>query len=189
MRWVQLCSNLSILWHCLSLGLEWKLTFSSPVATAVFHICWHFECKSFTASSFKIWNSSTGIPSPPLAMFVVMLPKAHLASHFRMSGSRWVIIPSWLSGSWRSFLYSSSVYSYYLFFFFSFISWRLITLQYCSGFCHTLTWISHGFTCISHPDPPSHLPLHPIPLGLPSAPGPSICLMHPAWAGDLFHPR
>ena len=28
--------SLSILWHCLSLGLEWKLTFSSPVATAEF---------------------------------------------------------------------------------------------------------------------------------------------------------
>ena len=28
-----------------------------------------------------------------------------------------------------------------------FISWRLITLHYCSGFCHTLTWISHGYTC------------------------------------------
>ena len=70
-----------------------------------------------------------------------------------------------------------------------FISWRLITLQYCSGFCHTLTWISHGFTCIPHPDTPSHLPLHPIPPGLPSAPGPSACLMHPTWAGDLFHPR
>ena len=27
----------------------------------------------------------------------------------------------------------------------------------------TLTWISHGFTCIPHPDPPSCLPLHPIP--------------------------
>ena len=27
---------LSILWHCFSLGLEWKLTFSSPVATAEF---------------------------------------------------------------------------------------------------------------------------------------------------------
>ena len=25
-----------ILWPCLSLGLEWKLTFSSPVATAEF---------------------------------------------------------------------------------------------------------------------------------------------------------
>ena len=32
-----------------------------------------------------------------------------------MSGSRWVITPSWLSGSWRSFLYSSSVYSCNLF--------------------------------------------------------------------------
>ena len=36
---MRLCSSLSILWHCLSLGLEWKLTFSSPVATAVFQIC------------------------------------------------------------------------------------------------------------------------------------------------------
>ena len=25
---------------------------------------------------------------------------------------------------------------------FIFFSWRLITLQYCSGFCHTLTWIN-----------------------------------------------
>ena len=80
---------------------------------------------------------------------------------------------------------------FFLSFFFSFIfiSWRLITLQYCSGFCHTLTWISHGFTCVPHPDPPSHLPLDQIPLALPSAPGPSTCLVHPTWAGDLFHPR
>ena len=80
-----------------------------------FQICWHIECSTFTATSFRIWNSSTGIPSPPLALFVVMLPKAHLPSHSRMSGSRWVIIPPWLSGSWRSFLYSSSVYACYLF--------------------------------------------------------------------------
>ena len=33
----------------------------------------------------------------------------------RMSDSRWVNTPSWLSGSWRSFLYSSSVYSCHLF--------------------------------------------------------------------------
>ena len=79
--------------------------------------------------------------------------------------------------------------NYFFFFPFIFISWRLITLQYCSGFCHTLTWISHGVTCIPHPDPPSHLPLHPIPLDLPSALGPSTCLMHPTWAGDLFHSR
>ena len=69
----------------------------------VFQISWHTECNTFTASSFRIWNSSTGVPSPPLALFVVMLPNAHLTLHSRMSGSRWLIIPSWLFGSWRSF--------------------------------------------------------------------------------------
>ena len=72
MKWVLLCGSLKIIWHCLSLGLEWKLTFSSPVATAEFSkfagIC------TLTASFFRIWNSSTGIPSPPLALFVVMGP-------------------------------------------------------------------------------------------------------------------
>ena len=43
----------------------------------------------------------------------------------------------------------------YLFFPFIFISWRLITLQHCSDFCHTFTWVSHGFTCVPHPDPPN----------------------------------
>ena len=71
------------------------------------------------------------------------------------------------------FNFSWQVLYFILFFSFIFISWRLITLQYCSGFCHTLTWISHGFTYIPHPNPPSHLPLYPIPLGLPSALGPS----------------
>ena len=32
----------------------------------VFQICYHIECSTFIASSFKIWNSSTGIPSPEL---------------------------------------------------------------------------------------------------------------------------
>ena len=81
----------------------------------VFQICWHIECSTLTASSFSIWNSLAGIPSPLLASFVVMLLKAHLTSYSRMSGFRWVITPSWLSGSWRSLLYSSSVYSCHLF--------------------------------------------------------------------------
>ena len=53
----------------------------------VFQICWHIECSTFTGSSFRIWNSSTGIPSHPLAFFIVILPKAHLTLHSRMSGS------------------------------------------------------------------------------------------------------
>ena len=101
---MQLCSSLSILWHCLSLGLEWKLTFSSPLATAEF---------SKFAGILSTALSQHHLPeyeiAHPLAMFVVMLSKAYLTSHSKMSGSRWVITPSWLSGSWRSFLYSSSV--------------------------------------------------------------------------------
>ena len=80
----------------------------------VFQICKYIECSTFTASSFRIWNSSTGIPSPPLSLFVVMLPKAHLTSHSRVSGAQQVITPSWLSGSWRYFLYSSFVYAGHL---------------------------------------------------------------------------
>ena len=111
-----MCGSLSILWHCLSLELEWNFLFQSCGYCWVFQICWHIECSTFTASSSRIWNSSTGIPSPPLALFVVMLSKAHLTSHSRMSGSGWVITPSWLSGSWRSFLYSFSVFFSHLFF-------------------------------------------------------------------------
>ena len=46
----------------------------------VLEIWWHIECSTLTASSFRIWNSSTGIPSPPLALFVVLLPEAPLTS-------------------------------------------------------------------------------------------------------------
>jgi len=33
-------------------------------------------------------SNSSGIPSPPLALFILMLPKAHLTSYSRISGSR-----------------------------------------------------------------------------------------------------
>ena len=42
----------------------------------IFQICWHIKCNTLTASSFRIWNSSPGIPSPPLSLFTGMLPKA-----------------------------------------------------------------------------------------------------------------
>ena len=56
--------------------------------------------------------------------------------------------------------------SFYLFLlalsFLFFFNWRLITLQYCGGFCHTFTWIHHGCICVDPPEPPSHLfPSHP----------------------------
>ena len=81
---------------------------------------------------------------------------------------------------WRRYLFiliQILLHSFCLFVFinlFIYFNWRVITLQYCSGFCHTLTWISHGCTCIPHPEPPYHLPPHPTPQGHPSAPALSI---------------
>ena len=46
----------------------------------VFQICWYIECSTFTASSFRIWNSLTGIPSPSLALFNVLIPASCIKS-------------------------------------------------------------------------------------------------------------
>ena len=108
----------------------------------VFQICWHIECSTLTASSFRICNSSAGIPSPPITLFIMMLPKAHLTSHSRMSGSRWVITPSWLSGSWSSFLYSC-VYSCHLFLISSASVRSLVFLSGPHHFCPLLSSSLH----------------------------------------------
>ena len=68
----------------------------------VFQIWWHIKCSNLTASSFRIWNSSAGVLSPSLSLFLVMILKVHLTSHYRMS--RWVTTPLWFSRSLRPFL-------------------------------------------------------------------------------------
>ena len=80
----------------------------------VFQIFWHIDCSTLTASTFRILNRSAGTLSPPLVLLIVMLPKAHLTSLSRMSGSRWMTTPSWLFRSLRPFLYTS-VYSCHFF--------------------------------------------------------------------------
>ena len=65
---------------------------------------------------------------------------------------------------------------------------KLINLFYFTKlywYCHTLTQICHGCTCVPHPETPSHLSPHPIPLGHPTAPAPSTlyqapCIIEPA---------
>ena len=57
-----------------------------------------------------------------------MLSKANLTLHSKISGSRWLIIPSWLFWWWRSFLYSSVYPCHH--FFISSASVRLVQLLY-----------------------------------------------------------
>ena len=71
---------------------DWKQNwfFQSCSHWWVFQVCWHIECSSLTASSFRIWKRSNGIPSPTLALFLVILPKAN-----------WVCTPRCLAlGEW-----------------------------------------------------------------------------------------
>ena len=77
--------NCAVVWTFFGIALLWNWNenelFQSCGHCWVFQICWHIECRTFTATSLRIWNSSAGIPSPPLALFAVMLPKALLTSH------------------------------------------------------------------------------------------------------------
>ena len=99
--------NCAVVWAFFGIAFlwDWNENWPFPVLCPLlsFPNLLAYWVQHFTASSFRIWNSSTGIPSPPLALFIVMLPKAHLTSHSRISGCRWVITPLWLSGSLRFF--------------------------------------------------------------------------------------
>ena len=109
MRW--LYGSLNILWHRLLWdGNEnWPLPALWPLLS--FPNLLVYWVQHFDSIIFRTWNSSAGIPSPPLALFIVMLPNAHwVQTPGCLALGEWL----WLSGSWRSFLYSSSVYSCYL---------------------------------------------------------------------------
>ena len=77
--------NCVVVWALFGIGFLWDWNendlFQSCGHCWVFQMCWHIECSTFTASFFRIWNSLAGIPSPPLALLIVMLPKTHLTSH------------------------------------------------------------------------------------------------------------
>ena len=104
--------NCALVWHSLALpffgtGMKTDL-FQSCGHFWVLPICWHIECGTLTASSFRIWNISAGIPSPSLALLIVILPKAYFTLQDVWFYMRDHIIVA--SGSLRPFLYSSSVY-------------------------------------------------------------------------------
>ena len=73
---------------------------------------------------------------------------------------------------------SSFLKSFYMFIIIIILLYNIVLV------CHTSTCIRHGCTCVPHPEPPSHLPPHTIPLGHPSAPAPSF--LYPAWNLDWW---
>ena len=85
------CEMSAIVWcfeHSLALpffgiGMKTDL-FQSCGRCWISQIFWHIECSSLRVSAFRIWNSSAGIPSPPLVFIIALLPKAHLTSHFKL---------------------------------------------------------------------------------------------------------
>ena len=88
---MQLCGSLSIQFFGIAFLWDWnENNFSSPVATAEFSK--FAGILSAALSEHYLLGLEVASlefhPSPPLALFIVMLPKAHLTSHSRMSGSR-----------------------------------------------------------------------------------------------------
>ena len=62
-----------------------KTDFSSPVATAEFSKFAGILSAALSQHHLSGFESSTRIASHPLALFIVMLSKAHLTSYSRMS--------------------------------------------------------------------------------------------------------
>ena len=99
--------NFAVVWTFFGIALlwDWNENWPFPVLCPLlsFPNFLTISMQLYTESSFRTWNRSAGILLPPLALFTVIFPKAHLTSHSRMPGSRQVTIPSWLSGSLRPF--------------------------------------------------------------------------------------
>ena len=65
----------------------------------------------------------------------------------------------------------------FFFFFFSLFNWRITTLQYYNGFCHTSTWINHRCTCVPSLPNSSSIPTPPF----------QVITGHQLWVPCIIH--
>ena len=68
-----------VVWKFFSIAFlcDWSENWPFPVLQPLlgFPSLLAYWVQHFHSIIFRIWNSSTGIPSPPLALFIVMLPR------------------------------------------------------------------------------------------------------------------
>ena len=140
--------NCAVVWTFFSIAFlwDWNVNWPFPVlwSCRVFQISWHIECSTLTTSSFRTWNNSAEIPPPPLALFIVMLPKA--TSDSRMSLDECSHHRDYL-GHEDLFWYSSSVFSCRLFLISSasvrsllFLSFTFFFVFYCLSLNKMFPW-------------------------------------------------
>ena len=92
---------------------------------------------------------------------MIQLSHSHMTTGKTITLTRWTFV-----GKAVSLLFFFLIFKIFIFTLFCF------TILY--WFCHTLTWISHGYTWVPNPEPHSHLPPHIVSLDQPCAPAPSI---------------
>ena len=137
--------------------------------------CWILS-KALSASIKMIWFSFCN-----LLMWCITLTDLWILNHPYIPGINpiwsWctiLLIYCWVNVFLNVFYFLNYTNFFLCLFYFTILYW----------FCHTLTWIHHGCTCVPHPEPSLPTPsLWVIPVHRPRAP----CIMHRTWTGDSFH--
>ena len=113
--WTPLAHGSTKVLPFLGIGMRIDL-FQSCGHCQVFQICLYNKCNALMASSFRVLNSSTGIPLHPQAFLTQCFLRPTLLS--RMSGSGWLMTPSQQSSLVHLDLFYAvfSMYSFHFFF-------------------------------------------------------------------------
>ena len=129
------CRPFALWWFCDHVKFSWF----------VFWSCWTFSLRPEN----MLGNLGPGNPLEDFSLFP-LAPESNLELWGKMVGK--------LNSLLLIFHTLIELYNQHCFLKFYLII--LITLQYCSGFSHTLTWISHGCSCVPNLNPsPTSLPI------------------------------
>ena len=118
-----------------------------------FLFCFHLGQALFSTGNRRVNRIDTLIPLSEASHSVVAWP----CSKLHLTGFLDPIFPQFTPSLFLCWFLKSPIFSCLFVFVLKFIfNWRIIALQYCSGFCHVSAWMSHWYTYV-----PSHLPPHP----------------------------